>query len=235
MKKAITVLLLLSASILMAQTGEKNFIDQNYIEVTGKAEMEITPDEIFIRIQIREADYKGKKLAEMEKAMSDKLTELGIDISNDLKIKDLLSGFQNYWLIKDEVSLTKEYQLLVHDAATAGKVFLELQKLNISRLSIVRVDNSKITDYRKEVKIAAIKAAREKAKALAMAVNQDIGRAIYIQEIEPAIGMYRSKAEGFYAKGVSNTILSEADASESNAEFEKIHLEYSMIVRFELK
>ena len=74
----------------------------------------------------------------------------------------------------------KNINCLVHDAKTAGKVFIELQKLGISNASINRVENSKITDYRREVKIAAIKAAQEKAKALALAINQDIGRAIYV-------------------------------------------------------
>lgn len=45
----------------MAQTGEKNFIDQNYVEVTGTAELEIVPDEIYLRIVISEKD-KGKKV-----------------------------------------------------------------------------------------------------------------------------------------------------------------------------
>ena len=41
--------LLLSAP-LFAQ--EKNFIDQPYLEVNGRAEMEVAPDEIYVRITI---------------------------------------------------------------------------------------------------------------------------------------------------------------------------------------
>lgn len=41
--------------------GGKNFIDQNYVEVTGTAELEIVPDEIYLRIVISEKD-KGKKV-----------------------------------------------------------------------------------------------------------------------------------------------------------------------------
>lgn len=46
--------LFLSWGISRAQTGEKNFIDQNYIEVTGTAEMEIVPDEIYLKIVLSE-------------------------------------------------------------------------------------------------------------------------------------------------------------------------------------
>src|SRR5665647_2412101 len=140
MRKAFTILFLLTSAVLIAQTGGKNFIDQNYIEVTGKAEMEIIPDEIYLRILLNEKDYKGKNFADLEKTMFNKLNELGIDVSKDLAVKDLLSNFQYYWFIKADILLSKEYQLLVHDAKTAGKVFIELQKLGISNASIDRVE-----------------------------------------------------------------------------------------------
>jgi hypothetical protein len=78
-----------------------------------------------------------------------KLNELGIDISKDLAVKDLLSNFQYYWFIKADILLSKEYQLLVHDAKTAGKVFIGLQNIGIANVSINRIENSKITDYRR--------------------------------------------------------------------------------------
>ncbi len=235
MRKLFTLLFLITSSALIAQTGGKNFIDQNYIEVTGKAEMEIVPDEIYLRILLNEKDYKGKDFAELEKSMFEKLNELGIDVSKDLAVKDLLSNFQYYWFIKADILLSKEYQLLVHDARTAGKVFMELQNIGISNVSINRIENSKITDYRRQVKVEAIKAAQEKAKDLALAINQDIGRAIYVQEIE---ANYRPKAgsgsvSNIVIRGTSN--VSGAKASEPDIEFEKIQLEYSIIARFELK
>ena len=115
--------------------------------------------------------------------MYDKFKEIGIDVTNDLVIKDYVSNFQYYWIIRTDIQLIKEYQLLVHEAKIAGQVFTELQKLGISNISIDRLENSKIRD-RKEVKVTAINSAYEKAKALSMAINQDIGRAIYIQELE---------------------------------------------------
>jgi hypothetical protein len=234
MKNLLFALLLLSSSVIMAQPGEKNFIDLNYIEVTGKAEKEIVPDKIFVKILLNEKDFKGKSLTEIEKAMFDKLKKLGFDLAKDLAIKDLLSNFRHYWLMKDDILLSKEYQLLVRDGKTAGKVFIELQKLGISEVSIDQVENSKITAYRNEVKIAAIKAAQEKAKALAQAINQDIGRAIYIQELETGFMPFQGKAAGISVRGYANTVLDGSDAAEPDIEFEKIKLDYSVIARFEL-
>jgi len=234
MKNVFILLLLLSASTAFAQFGEKNFIDLNYIEVTGKAEMEIVPDKIFIKILLNEKDFKGKSLAEVEKGMFAKLKELGVDLEKDLAIKDLLSNFRHYWLMKDDVLLSKEYQLLVRDGKTAGRVFIELQKLGISNVSVDRVENSKITSYRSDVKIAAIKAAREKAEAMARAVNQDIGKAVYIQEIDTDFRPFAGKAAGIRVRGYANATLNDMEAAEPDVEFEKIQLNYSVIARFEL-
>jgi uncharacterized protein YggE len=239
MRKTTLLLFMLLSLKISAQYGEKNFIDQNYIEVTGKAEMEVSPDEIYIKILINEKETKGKTLDEIEKSMMQKFKDIGIDISKDLAIKDLISNFQYYWFIKTDITLSKEYQLVVHDAKTAGKVFIELQKLGISNASIDRVEHSKIMDFRREVKVAAIKAAYEKAKALTLAINQDIGKAIYIQELENSVNMIgnalQGRVAGIMIRGYSNTAINESKAAEPDIEFEKIKLEYNIIARFELK
>ena len=50
----IVVAALLMASPLFAQ--QKTFLDQPYIEVTGRAEMEVATDEIYVLITINEQD-----------------------------------------------------------------------------------------------------------------------------------------------------------------------------------
>jgi uncharacterized protein len=179
------LLLFLIPVLTHAQTGEKNFIDQNYIEVTGKAELEISPDLIYITIIIQEKDNKTKApLAEREKQMIEKLESIGIDTKKDLLIKDLASNFRNNFMSKSEILLSKGYRLITHDSKTASKVFIELEKLDISNVSIEKLDHTKIQTYRRDVKVAAIKAAKEKSEALAAGIGQNIGRAIYVQEIE---------------------------------------------------
>jgi uncharacterized protein len=234
MRTILTALLLFTSSLLIAQTGEKNFIDQNYIEVLGKSDMEIAPDEIYIKILLNEKDFKGKSLSETEKAMFVKLNELGFDLSKDLSIKDIISNFQYYWFMKADILLSKEYQLLVHDGKKAGIVFTELQKLGISNVLIDRLENSKIIEYRRDVKIAAIKAAHEKAKELSIAINQDIGRAIYIQEYDPDYSASEGKVTRMKVKNYANSAIYGSRA-EPDIEFEKIRLEYSIVARFELK
>ncbi len=216
---------------LSAQQGNKNFIDQNYIEVTGKAEMEIAPDMIYLRIVIDEKDEKNRvSIDQKEKQMISALKKIGVDVEEDLLIKDMSSQFRRYLLSKDDISLSKEYQLLVHDGKMAGEVFLKLEEIEISNIKIQKLDHSKIEDFRRQVKVDAIKAAKSKAQDLAGAVDQEIGKALFIQELNN-ISRYgemnkMANSVSFYANSkVNDTIL----------DFEKIILEYSILCRFELK
>jgi len=234
------VLILIVVSIFslnsFSQTGTKNFIDKNFIEVTGKAEMEIIPDEIYLKIIINEKDLKGKQnIEEIENLMTVKLSEIGIDISKNLAIKDMVSNFRNYWLKNSKINSIKEYQLLVDNSKTAGQVFQELESLSISNISIERVEHSEIQKFKTEVKILAIKAAKEKAIILTNAIDQNIGKAIYIQELNSQV--YRTMQR--QVTGLSNIVVREYSDKmkmeiEPEIEFEKITLEYSILVRFEI-
>ncbi len=218
------------------ETG-KNFIDQNYIEVTGHADNEVVPDKIFLKFFINEKDFKNQTLSEVEAKMIQKLKEIGIDVDKKLAVKDFVSNFQNYWILKPDIRLIKEYELLVNDAKTAGTVFLEFEKIGISSISIDKLENSEIDKYELEVKVKAMKSAQEKAKAIATSINQDIGRAILIQEnpnfvrVENAI---QGRVAGIQIRGVSS-LKKSSSVGGANIEFEKIKLEYNIIARFELK
>jgi uncharacterized protein YggE len=213
-----------------AQCAGKNFIDQNYIEVTGKAEMRVTPDLIHLKIVLKETNRVS--IVELEKKMSEKLQQMEIDVKKDLSVFDQLSRYRSKFLSKAEVVLTKEYQLTLHDAKTASKVFSELEEADISNVSVVRLDHSKMEEFRRDVKINAIKAAKDKAEYLTKAVSQNIGRAIFIQEIN---------AYPIDLRENSNTVLQDYYSGADkiggglDIDFEKIKVEHSILVRFELK
>ena len=209
-----------------AQIGEKNFIDKNYIEVTGKAEMEFTPDKIFITVLLSEKDSKNKNsLSEQERQMLQKLKNLGLDTQKDVLIKDLASNLKTGFLSKD-VLLSKAYQIIVNSGKKAGQVFLALEEIGISNASIEKLESSKIEQYRQEVKINAIKAAKEKAALLTESIGQKAGKALYIQE--------QQVYERPYA--LSNVMMrqasTESDAADLN--FENLKVEATVMCRFEI-
>ena len=240
MKKFILTILF-ATTILFGQAQElgKNFIDQNYIEVSGFAERLITPNRIYLKILINEKDVKGKTLQQIEKSMIEKLEEVGINTPEDLVIKDFTSNFKHHWILKSDILLIKEYQLLVYDAKTAGQVFMELEKLGISNISIEKLYHSEIDKFRQEVKRESIKSAQNEAKVLTAAINQDVGRAIYIIENHiknvNMTGALEGKAKGIVVRGISSKAIYGSRAAQPDIGFEKIKLEYHITVKFELK
>lgn len=238
MKQLILVLFLTVSLTAFSQNGEKNFIDQNYIEVTGNAEMDIIPDLIYLKIILSDKDNKNKQsLDEIEKSMISSLTGLGLDITKDLSIQDFASSFKLFWIGKTDIVLTKEYQLIVHNTKALQNVYLEFQKLGISNVNIDKLDHSKIEQFRKDVKINAIRAAKEKAESLTSTINQTIGKAIYIQELDNQYipNALSGKVSGVNIRVRGSSSLYAYESQMPDIEFGKINLQYSILVRFELK
>ncbi|MBS2213595.1 SIMPL domain-containing protein [Carboxylicivirga mesophila] len=236
MKKELFMLtIMLCTANLMAQNGDKNFIVQNYIEVIGKSEMEISPDLIYIKVLLDEKDTKNKEnLSQLEAKMTTTLEGIGINTKEDLLIKDISSNFKYYLLTRNKILLSKEYQILVRDGKTASQVFISLENIGISNVSIDRLDHSKIVQLRKDVKVNAIKAGKDKAESLALAIGQNVGRALYIQERDN-MQDYRT-SNNIMIRGVSSKIYgSNAASAALDFDFEKIKIAYSILCRFELE
>jgi uncharacterized protein len=155
-------------SFLLGQSQTKNFIDQPYIEVSGKADSLVTPNEIFIKIIISEKDTKNRSsVEELETKMIAALKALGIETEKDLTLSDMTSNFKFYILKGADILKTKEYVLKVHDAMTTAKVFKVLEDLDISNTSIDRVDHTDLDNIKNLVRIKAMENAK-KAKAVAL-------------------------------------------------------------------
>ena len=222
-KLMVSVAAVLLAGSLFAQ--EKNYIDQPYIEVTGKAEMEVVPDEIYLRIVINEKDNKGKvSVDQQEKEMFKQLKGIGID----LVVQDMSSDLQTYFLRKNAILSTKAYQLKVNSAQQLGEAFQALQTAGISDVNIEKTDVSNIEELRQEVRTNAAKAARKNAEVLAAALGQQAKEAIFVQDY------------GFNMRPYANVLMAKsmavADAAGEEAapqlEFQKIKIEHSVMVRF---
>lgn len=232
MNKLILIIGLLSFTI----TGfgqHKNFIDENYIEVTGSAEMEVTPDEIYLQVFISEKDDKRKEtLEELEEKMFDQLRKAGVDIKKDVSILNMMSQLQYRWLRKDEIGSGKKYQILAHGAASVEKIYERLHDIEISNIQILRMNHSKIEEFRRTVKVNALKVAKEKASDLAEAIGQKVGKAIHITETPENQYWYGNQS------AVSNAYVSSQQGlmdDKAQIEFEKIKIRYKIGAKFRLE
>lgn len=236
----ISVFLLFFALQANAQSVSKNFIDQPYSEVSGTALLKVVPDQIYLHIVLREKDNKEKtSVATQEKQMIEVLKEIGLDLGKQLSVVDQASNLRDYWIKSDQVVSSKKFELLLHDAKTVGEVFVGLETIEIRSITVNRVSHSNLTEFRRQVKINAIKAAKSKAEDMTTALGQALGPAIYIEEISVSSNQSANRRSEIRVRAASNTINTipleaEFDEEEPNIEFEKIELRAKVLVRFTL-
>ncbi len=230
----LTVLCLVD-TISHAQT--KNFIDQPYIEVSGSSDSLVTPDQIFIKIVLSERETKNKvSVEEQEVKMIAALKSIGVNTETNLTLNDFASSFRFYFLKQKDVLKTKNYMLKVVDAATVSKVFLELEKLDISNAVIDRVDHTNIEGIKNICRARAIGIAKIKAVSLTQPLSQTIGPAINIMDFESnAEGTLQGRVAGLSIRLRGETGFGNDKYEPPQIEFEKIKIKQSVNVKFILK
>lgn len=167
--------------------GQANFIDQPYLETTASADSLVTPDRIYLSIQLLEEDSKGKvSVEELENKMAQELEKLGVNLGTQLRLSDLSSDLEKYFLKKKDVLKEKNFTLLVYDAESAGKVIQSLERIGISNINLAHTEYSKTEELRLFLQIKAIQKAKTKGELLLAGLGQKLGPAIYISDSSPS-------------------------------------------------
>ncbi|WP_417015924.1 SIMPL domain-containing protein [Alistipes sp.] len=225
------ILMAVAALVAFPALAQMQEAFPSYIQVYGRAEKEITPDEFYLQIIINERDSKGKISVEsQQRDMIAALKKLGVDVDRQLKVANLSSEFFK----KKSSVATAKYQLQLGSSAEVARVWQALDELGISNVSILKVSHSKIDQYKEEVRVEAIRNAQRNAATLAEAIGQKVGRCFYIYDsnsnvlpavYDNAVLMRSAKASG--------TV--EMQAEEDPLEFKTLRLEYGVQAKFVLE
>ena len=230
MKKMIlAAAIALMAMPVFAQQAERY---PSYIQVNGRAEKEITPDQFYLSIVLDESDTKGKvAIAKQRHDMIQALKDIGVDVEKQLKVVDFSSAY-----FKKTASLsTAKYQLELNSSEMVAKTYAALGKLGISNIDIDRVSHSKIKDFKMEVRAEAMRNAKATATALAEAVGQKVGKCFYIYDSNSDV-MPRYFNNGLVMRAMAAKADSfEASAEEESLDFKTIKLSYDVSAKFVLE
>ncbi|HBL75173.1 MAG: hypothetical protein A2W90_05845 [Bacteroidetes bacterium GWF2_42_66] len=236
--KTLFVFFLLAAFSMsvFAQTNVLNPLESTpYIEVTGDGEMEFVPDEIFISFTLKERmDGKTKiTIEEQERELKQKLQKINFDLKN-LTLADASADYTKIKWNKKDVIASKDFLLEVDKVSVLDQVFGILDEIKVFDADIYKTSHSQIEQFRKEVKIMAMKAAQEKAAYLLEAIGEKVGKPLYIQERE----MYEPEVMPMI-RGVANMSMKMEDASMPEPlpelSFKKIKLKYKVFARFAIQ
>lgn len=232
MKEKIIIIFLIISFKSFSQT--KTFIEQPYIETEVEIDSLIIPDRVYLTIVLNESDNKNKKSTEeMELSMNKVLISLNVDIENDLALLDFSSDFKKYFLSGQNILKMKLYSLLLRDANTAVKVLAELEKVGISNVSIERTEYSKSKELLLELKSKAVLKSKEFAESMIKPLNQKIGKAIYVSDVNSASNQLQGNVAGIRIRGASSlSSLYGSRANESVIEFNKIKFTTMVNVKY---
>jgi len=207
------------------------------INVSGSSEMEIVPDEIYAVIVLKEYEKRGTGKIDLEKIKAAFLANTkAIGLPDSAVTIAQYEGTNYEWWRKkkksDELMASISYQIKFTNSKKMDELVEKLDDDATQSFQVVRVSHSKIQEYRKQLKIQAVKAAKEKGAYLAAAIDEKLGEAVTITEPGEAMTFD-------YRNLVSNNMVYKAEEAENaggaDVEFKKIKLRFEINVVFALK
>lgn len=244
MKRILTgiiVFLNLLSLAAISQEPIKETVRQKTINVSGIAEMEVAPDEIYVQIQLREYDKKGGSKIDIDAIKNDFLkaaASMGLN-ENDISVQGYQGWDGNFWLYKKnkkknpDMKASITYQVKLASTKKMDELVQKLDDEATENFFISRVSHSKLQELKKQLKIQAVKSAKEKANYLAEAINEKAGEALTINEpteIPPyPQPVYSNRMMEYKVE------MDAGDAQMPNIDFKKIKLQYEVNVVFAMK
>lgn len=220
-----------------AQTTPKE-TETPYIELSGIAELEVVPDILYINFSIKEKTINKVKMSveDQEKNIINALVQLNINQKN-LSLADANAEYTRVKWNKEVVS-SKSYSLLVNNTKTLAYVFQVLDSLDINDANLGKISHTKIDSLKKEVRIMAIKSAKNKADYLLAAIGEQCGKPIIVREISASANVesFNPYRGNVYKANTSNWASSDEYSKEQeDITFKKIKIHSEIYVKFQIK
>ena len=230
MKIVITIFYLSVCSTLFAQRTDP--CELNTIQTHSKVDTFIAPDEIFISILTNEKENK-EDLDELEKEIRKSLAAIGIDADSQLKIDELSSYYGSKFFGRN-IKQRRQYELKVTTSKEAVSSIVALNKLDIGDIRLLRLDHSKKEDIMLELRQKAILKAKRQAESLVHPINQSVGKALVIMDIDvKEIEGLRSVMTGAYLE--QEHLKFKDEIASAQIELKPILISHKIFVEFELK
>lgn len=236
LRTATAVILVLLAAAATAFADDKP--EPRLVSVAGEAEVNVAPDEVVfdltvstfnreLRVAKSQTDERLKNIIALTKRYGVADADVQTDYINltpryrgDNEARALL-GY----------SVRKDLVVTLRDVTRAEGLLSELLAGDVTRINTVSFRSSQLRKYRDQARDLAMKAAREKAAALAGAVGQKIGKAYSIEEEVPG----RSYPPNVTANNYVRVESDDSTSSEGTLALGLIKISARVTVKFELE
>lgn len=236
MKRLFAIALLAFTTLSTFNASAQQVDLRRKITVTGTAETEVTPDIIYINISLKEylKDGNSKKkvdITTLETQLFNAVQKAGIAKEN-LTINNLSSwNYQTEKRKNPDFLASKQYRLKVSDLNKFNLILEGVDAKGITNTYVESYDYSKIESLKKELKVKALLAAKEKAAYMVEALGDKLGNVLDIQDVGDNGGMMVPQYRNYAMKAE----MSMDAASAPEIDFKKIKLSFTVNTVFEIK
>ncbi len=200
--KVLKVVMVLCMLAGLAMAEDK--LPIRFVRVVGTSEVKVVPDRVMIDIGVEKQDPSATVAKHAADAAARRI--LATLAANGIDEKDVQTTYlslqpQSRYVKKVKIAYFVAAQTMTITVREPGKLdsLLEaLIKAGGNRIDSISYETSDLRKYRDQARELAVKAAREKAEALAKALGQGIGRAQSIEEV-PESGYNNLMANSSFA------------------------------------
>lgn len=233
MKNSVASALVVIVFITLSNTDSQyeSTDDNKHITVTGSADVIVTPDEVELEILLREYDVRHtkKELDEIEAELVRILKQHGIS-QESIVLNDPNRYWYYWWGYRNEHYKQQRFNIKVKEITNMLELIKALNIKGVQSLRIAQTNHSDLQKFRKEVKIRAVQAAKEKATYLLESIDEEVGDVIMIEEM-PTNNSYWNRNSMM----VSNVSLGHQSNGYELEYVSDIKLQYSIKAKFEIK
>lgn len=235
------ILLVFAIALWSISVFAQDAVDRPLVTVTGQAEIMVVPDEAVFNMR---AIILDKDLPTAQ-------------LRNDEVVKKVLALARKYQIPANHVqtghiSLAESYSdeektekpreflgyvvrkniaIILRDVSKAELLLADIFKTGITGIDAVEFRTTEIRKYKDQARAMAIRAAQEKAGALAKEIGQSIGKAYSITEEGPDNSASSNSSNNFSILATSGSY----SAEESTIALGQISITARVVVSFELK
>jgi uncharacterized protein len=208
------------------------------IVVMGSHEMEVDPDEISVNFLLREYQNNKKEkvgIEQIRKEFLEACSKAGI-LKENIRVEGMAGNAYEDWFIrkrKKEPDFVANITYIIKFSSSkmVDDLVPRLNDEAVANMYISKKSHSKMEEFRKEVKIKATQAAKDKALYMANSISEKLGGALLIEEIDNGGGYVPMMMKSNSAMEMAGDA---AYGGETSMPFEKIKIRYETIAEFEL-
>lgn len=204
MKRILSSLLILAALATFANA--QGYDPRRSITISGDAEVKVVPDEVVISMAVETNNTDlDKARADNDKKVSSILAmvkKLGVEdkfIQTDYLSVEPRYDYVNQYDPEKQAErkflgyyMTKNISVTLRDVTKFEKLIADALKLGTNYVRGMNFQTTELRKHRDQARLMAIRAAKEKATALASELGQKVGKPIYISETSENVPMYKN-------------------------------------------